>query len=91
MLLNIVCSQTVSAIYALFLAAMLYPEAAKKAREEIDKVVGKDRLPSFADRDNLPYTNALALEVLRWHSVTPTGAHSTKASMTISLTVSSDV
>ena len=36
-------------------------------------MVGNDRLPSYADRESLPYTNALALEVLRWHSVTPTG------------------
>lgn len=52
---------------------LLHPEAMHKAQQEIDAVVGNDRLPSFADRDNLPYTNALALEVLRWHSVTPTG------------------
>jgi len=68
--------QTVSAIYALFLAMVLHPDAMHKAQQEIDAVVGKDRLPGFADRDNLPYTNALALEVLRWHSVTPTGKHS---------------
>ena len=36
-------------------------------------MVGNDRFPSYADRESLPYTNALALEVLRWHSVTPTG------------------
>ncbi|KDR77000.1 hypothetical protein GALMADRAFT_66106 [Galerina marginata CBS 339.88] len=64
---------TVSSIYALFLALVLHPEAAQKAQKELDEVVGSDRLPTFADRDNLPYTNALSLEVLRWHSVTPTG------------------
>ncbi|KAF8152982.1 cytochrome P450 [Crassisporium funariophilum] len=64
---------TVSAIYALFLAMLLYPEATRKAQAEIDAVVGADRLPGFADKDNLPYTNAFALEVLRWHCVTPTG------------------
>ena len=68
--------QTVSAIYALFLAMVLHPDAMRKAQQEIDAVVGKGRLPGFADRDSLPYTNALALEVLRWHSVTPTGKHS---------------
>jgi len=65
--------QTVSANYAIFLAMLLHPEAMREAQQEIDAVVGNDRLPGFADRDNLPYTNALALEVLRWHSVTPTG------------------
>ncbi|PPQ72980.1 hypothetical protein CVT25_004560 [Psilocybe cyanescens] len=64
---------TVSAIYAIFLAAVLNPEATQKAQKELDRVVGRDRLPTFADREHLPYTNAFVLEVLRWHSVTPTG------------------
>ena len=37
----------------------LYPEVQKKAQEEIDRVVGNDRLPSFADYDNLPYIRAM--------------------------------
>ncbi|KAF9247139.1 cytochrome P450 [Melanogaster broomeanus] len=64
---------TVSAIYSLFLALTLYPDALKKAQAEIDAVIGSDRLPTFADRDSLPYVEALAKEVLRWHSVTPLG------------------
>ncbi|KAJ3560510.1 hypothetical protein NP233_g10793 [Leucocoprinus birnbaumii] len=64
---------TVSAIYAFFKAMALYPEVAAAAQAEIDSVIGPDRLPSFSDRNDLPYVNALALEVLRWHSVTPTG------------------
>ncbi|KAF8817026.1 cytochrome P450 [Phlegmacium glaucopus] len=64
---------TVSAIHAFFLAMTLYPDVARKAQEELDAVVGQDRLPSFSDRESLPYINALVLEVLRWHSVTPTG------------------
>lgn len=38
----------------------LYPEVQKKAQEELDRVVGHERLPEFQDRDNLPYLNALA-------------------------------
>ncbi|KAG1833631.1 cytochrome P450 [Suillus subalutaceus] len=64
---------TVSAIYSLFLAMTLFPDVQKKAQAEIDVVVGPNRLPSFADRDSLPYTEALAKEVLRWHAVLPTG------------------
>ena len=52
---------------------ILYPNAARKAQAEIGTVVGLDRLPSFADREKLPYINALVLEVIRWHSVTPSG------------------
>ena len=65
--------QTVSAIYAFFKAMALHPEVAAAAQAEIDSVIGLDRLPSFADRDDLPYVNAVVLEVMRWHSVVPTG------------------
>jgi hypothetical protein len=65
--------QTVSAIYSLFLAMTLSPDAQKKAQAEIDAVVGSDRLPSFADRDSLPYVEALTKEILRWNAVVPTG------------------
>ena len=51
----------------------LFPDVQKKAQAEIDAVVGPDRLPSFADRDSLLYTEALAKEVFRWHAVHPTG------------------
>ncbi|KAH6915204.1 cytochrome P450 [Coprinopsis sp. MPI-PUGE-AT-0042] len=63
---------TVSSLYAFFLAMTKYPEVARKAQREIDAVVGSDRLPGFADRDHLPYLNALVKEVLRWNAVVPT-------------------
>jgi cytochrome P450 len=49
-----------------------FPDVQKKAQAEIDAVVGPDRLPSFADRNSLPYTEALVKEVLRWNAVVPT-------------------
>ncbi|KAI9571605.1 cytochrome P450 [Boletus coccyginus] len=61
----------VSAIHAFFLAMVLFPEVQAKAQAELDAVVGSERLPSFSDRDSLPYINAVWKEVLRWHSVTP--------------------
>lgn len=63
--------KTVSSIYCFFLAMTLFPEAQKKAQEEIDRVIGTDRLPTLDDRPFLPYVNALAKEVLRWHPVAP--------------------
>ncbi|KAG2106491.1 cytochrome P450 [Suillus cothurnatus] len=63
---------TVSAIYSFFLAMTLFPDMQKKAQAEIDAVVGPDRLPSFADRGSLPYTEALVKEVHRWNVVAPT-------------------
>ncbi|KAG1876537.1 cytochrome P450 [Suillus subalutaceus] len=64
---------TVSMIYSFFLAMTLFPDVQKKAQAEIDAVVGPDRLPSFADRDSLPYTEALVKEVFRWSVVAPIG------------------
>ena len=52
---------------------VLYPDVQRKAQEEINRVVGTDRLPSFSDRENLPYIDAMVKEALRWHSVTPMG------------------
>lgn len=57
-----------------FLAMTLYPSVLSLAQNEIDSVVGEDRLPSFADRTDLPYINALIKEVLRWEAVVPTGS-----------------
>lgn len=53
----------------------LFPEVQKRAKEEIDAVVGSDRLPSFADRPNLPYVEALVKEVFRWNPVAPLGGY----------------
>lgn len=42
------------------------PEVQQKAQAELDSVVGPTRKPTFADRDSLPYVNALLTECLRW-------------------------
>ncbi|KAF8623889.1 hypothetical protein AX15_006144 [Amanita polypyramis BW_CC] len=52
---------------------VLYPDIQKQAQAEIDAVIGNDRLPTIEDRGKLPYVSALAMEVLRWHIVAPTG------------------
>ena len=67
--------QTVASIHAFFLAIVLHPDVMRKAQAELDDVVGQDRLPNFSDRERLPYINALVLEVIRWHSVVPSGNH----------------
>jgi cytochrome P450 len=50
-----------------------YPETQRKCQEELDRVVGKDRLPTFEDRPKLPYLNAVLLELLRWKHFAPFG------------------
>jgi cytochrome P450 len=52
---------------------VLYPDAQRKAQEELDKVLGGSRLPTFEDEPSLPYVQALVNEVFRWHPVTPLG------------------
>ena len=53
---------------------VMHPDMQRKAQEELDRVVGGDRMPTFEDRDSLPYLNALLKEVLRWHPVAPLAA-----------------
>ncbi|KAI8969785.1 O-methylsterigmatocystin oxidoreductase [Trametes punicea] len=64
---------TLASLKAFFLAMVLEPHAQRKAQEELDAIVGPDRLPGFSDRDSLRYVNALVKEVIRWHSVVPLG------------------
>ena len=63
--------KTVETIF--ILAMTLHPHAQKKAQDEIDRVVGSDRLPNFDDRASMPYVEALLREVLRWRVVAPLG------------------
>jgi cytochrome P450 len=51
----------------------LYPDVQARARAEINKVVGHDRIPSIDDRASLPYLDAILLEVLRWCPPLPLG------------------
>ena len=54
---------------------VLHPDVQMKGQEEIDRVVGNDRLPDFGDEESLPYISAIVKEVLRWDSVTPIGIY----------------
>jgi cytochrome P450 len=49
----------------------MHPEAQAKAFEEIDRVIGPERLPTLADLDDLPYMEALWKETLRWSPPVP--------------------
>ena len=54
-----------------FLALSLHPRVVTKAQDELDAVVGRDRMPDFGDEESLVYINAIVYEALRWHNVTP--------------------
>ena len=65
--------KTVSSMIYFFLALVLFPEAQRRAQEELDAVIGRDRLPTFDDRPHLPYIEAMCKELMRWQMVTPMG------------------
>jgi cytochrome P450 len=59
---------------SLLLATLLYPDVQMRAQEELDAVIGRERLPTFEDRPRLPFVDAVCMEVLRWRPVVPLGA-----------------
>jgi cytochrome P450 len=60
------------------LAMLAYPETQARAHAELDAVIGRTRLPTFADYPHLPYIRAMAKEILRWRPITPiTAPHRT--------------
>ena len=70
--LNII-SQTVSALRVLFVAMLINPDIQKRAQDELDSVIGRERLPTFEDRPKLPFVDAVCKEVLRWRPASPAG------------------
>ncbi|EXJ65093.1 hypothetical protein A1O7_01433 [Cladophialophora yegresii CBS 114405] len=72
---------TATTLQWFFKAAVVYPDFVKAAREELDRVVGPARFPSWQDRPNLPYIAAILDELHRWASVAPVAAfHATSES-----------
>jgi len=49
------------------------PSFIPKAQQELDVVVGKDRLPTFDDYEDLPYIRAVVNETMRWRPVAVLG------------------
>ncbi|KAF9020970.1 cytochrome P450 [Hymenopellis radicata] len=67
-------ADTILASILTFFLGMLYsPHVQQKAQEEISRVIGNDRLPTFSDRDSLPYINCIVKETYRWEQVIPLG------------------
>ncbi|XP_065111349.1 cytochrome P450 1C2 [Paramisgurnus dabryanus] len=77
--------ETVSTtLHWMLLLLVKYPSIQSKLQEEIDKVVGRDRLPSIEDKSNLVYLDAFIHETMRHTSLVPvTIPHSTTSDVTI--------
>lgn len=52
---------------------IVFPKIQQRAQAELDRVVGRERLPSFDDFDNLHFIRALIQEVIRKWPVAPLG------------------
>nr|XP_032835467.1 cytochrome P450 2B4-like [Petromyzon marinus] len=60
----------VSLRWALLLM-MHHPDTQRRVQEEIDSVVGRHRMPAYADHTSLPFTNAVVHEVQRYANMLP--------------------
>lgn len=49
------------------------PEIQHKAHDELDRIIGRERVPGFMDKESLPYINAIYKECLRCHPIAPFG------------------
>ena len=58
--------ETNAVLSAFILAMVIHQDVFKKAQEELDCVVGQDRLPDIRDRESLPYLRCLTLELYRY-------------------------
>ncbi|KAG8913572.1 hypothetical protein FRC02_005397 [Tulasnella sp. 418] len=64
---------TIATLQWFVMLATIYPKTQAKLREEIDRVVGPNRLPTPADMPNLPYLRAFIRELFRFRTIGPLG------------------
>lgn len=68
------CDGKSSATLLNFIVIMLaHPDVQKKAHEELDRVIGRERMSDLYDRESLPYVDAICKEVLRIRPILPFG------------------
>ncbi|KAI2776230.1 cytochrome P450 [Daldinia loculata] len=58
-----------STLITFVLACCAFPETLVPAWEELDRVIGSHRSPTWEDEEKLPYVKAFVKEVFRWRSV----------------------
>jgi cytochrome P450 len=64
---------TSAAINSALLYLSAYPNVRAKAQQELDRVVGSSRSPTFDDEEKLPYIRAIVKETMRIRPVTNIG------------------
>ncbi|KAI6042971.1 cytochrome P450 [Pisolithus marmoratus] len=74
-------ASTATVLKTIALIMTLYPDVQDRVHAELDTVVERGALPTFADRPRLPYLQAVLYEVMRWNPPAPLGLpHVTSAS-----------
>lgn len=64
---------TAAALSIVIMAAALFPDMQRHVQEQLDAVVGRERMPSFGDMDALTAVTAFYLETYRWRPVSVGG------------------
>ncbi|KAI0773252.1 cytochrome P450 [Trametes elegans] len=59
-------SRTVALLSAFVMAMVLNQDVQARAQAEIDSVLGRGAIPTFADRTSLPFVGCVVTEVFRW-------------------------
>ncbi|KAM7408227.1 hypothetical protein PAMA_002089 [Pampus argenteus] len=73
-----------TAMQWIFIILVKYPEMQRRLQQEVDKVVGRSRLPSIEDQPELAHVMAFIYEVMRFTSFVPlTIPHSTTTDTSI--------
>ncbi|KAG2137965.1 cytochrome P450 [Suillus clintonianus] len=66
------------AICTVLMTAAIFPEEQARVHAELDAVIGRNRVPTFADEKSLPRMCAFIAECYRWRPTAPEGiAHRT--------------
>ncbi|SCZ89951.1 BZ3500_MvSof-1268-A1-R1_Chr1-3g01685 [Microbotryum saponariae] len=60
---------TADGISTFILMMVAHPHVLAKAQEELDRVIGHERLPEFSDQDDLVYCQAVVRECLRFRTI----------------------
>ncbi|KAK2037340.1 cytochrome P450 [Colletotrichum somersetense] len=64
---------SVAVLCWLVVAMVTHPRVMREAQAALDGVVGRGRMPVYADRAALPYVDAIVDEVMRWRPLIPAG------------------
>ncbi|XP_071854953.1 cytochrome P450 2U1-like isoform X1 [Apostichopus japonicus] len=62
---------------------MTHPNVQENVQKELDEVVGREKLPSYSNRGDCPYTEATLLELQRIISLVPVVPHATTCATTL--------